>query len=46
MALGYSIVRKNALAHRVVVDITADAAYPAGGWPLTNASMGVLSTPT
>lgn len=45
MALAYSIVRKNPLAHRVVVDITADAAYPAGGWPLTNSSMGVLSTP-
>jgi hypothetical protein len=45
MALAYSIVRKNALAHRVVVDITADAAYPAGGWPLSNTSMGVLSTP-
>lgn len=45
MALSYNVVRKNPVANRVVVDITADAAYPAGGWALSNASMGVLSTP-
>lgn len=46
MALAYSVVHKLPLSQKAIVDITLDNAYPANGYVLSNASMGVLGAPS
>lgn len=46
MAIAYSVVQKLPLAYKTIVDITLDNAYPANGYALANASMGILGAPS
>ena len=47
MALAYSrdVVSSRVDQGYTITDITLDAAYPAGGYPLSNAGLGMLTTP-
>jgi hypothetical protein len=45
MAIAYNVVRRMPDVQKTIVDITLDGAYPAGGYALTNAQLGMLSTP-
>lgn len=45
MALAYSIVKRRPDVREVVVDVTLDGSYGAGGYALDNKSLGVISTP-
>lgn len=45
MAATVAVVSRRPDVREVVVDVTCDGAYPANGYPLTNAQLGMLSTP-
>jgi len=45
MALVYTRIKTRPEARETVVDVTLDGSYGAGGYALSNAGMGVLSTP-
>jgi hypothetical protein len=45
MAISYKIVAQYPDMRTTIVDVTLDASYAAGGYALSNASMGVLSNP-
>ena len=45
MAIVYNIVRKSPDQSKMVVDITLDGSYSAGGYALTPASLGLLAAP-
>ena len=44
MAIAYSIVERHPASGRVVVDITLDTAYGAGGYALDGKACGLLTT--
>jgi hypothetical protein len=48
MALSYvrDVVSSRPDQGHMITDITLDTAYPAGGYPLSNAALGMLLTPT
>src|SRR5262245_32313549 len=45
MAASFQIIKKRPEAREVIVDMTCDASYPAGGYPVTPANLGLLSVP-
>jgi hypothetical protein len=45
MALAYTRIKSRPDIREVVVDVTLDGSYSAGGYALDNKSLGVISTP-
>jgi hypothetical protein len=45
MAIAYKMIRQLPDANKTIVDITLDAAYAAGGYALTPASLGFETAP-
>lgn len=43
MAAAFSIVKKRPDLRETIVDMTADASYPAGGYPVTPANVGLFT---
>lgn len=43
MAASYSIVKRMPDVGKTIVDVTADGSYPAGGYPVTAANVGMLN---
>jgi hypothetical protein len=45
MALAYTLIRKMPDLSKMIVDITLDGAYAAGGYLLSNPSLGMYAAP-
>lgn len=45
MAISVAVVSRRPDVREAIVDVTCDGAYPANGYALTNAQLGMLGTP-
>jgi hypothetical protein len=45
MAATFALLKKEADLGRTITTMTCDGAYPAGGYPLVNAQLGLLGNP-